>query len=126
VRLDAGSKAGVAAIDLDGEGGGLLSGQAPAGTDVAISLDREAVTEVRTDDSGRFAETLPRLTPGAHRIDATGAGFQETLRFEVAPPPPLVGASFRSQVSPEGLRVDWLTPGGGVQTTILTQPRSRP
>jgi hypothetical protein len=25
----------------------------------------------------------------------------------------------RSQLTPAGLRVDWMTPGGGVQTTLL-------
>jgi hypothetical protein len=32
----------------------------------------------------------------------------------------------RSQLTDEGLRADWLTPGGGVQSTILVKPRSTP
>jgi hypothetical protein len=124
VRLDSPKGPGIATLDLDAEGGGLLSGWGQPGTDVALRLDGGPATEVRADNGGRFSFTLPRLRPGAHRIEAVGVRLTDTLAFDTTPPAPLVAGPLRSQVTGEGLRADWLTPGGGVQSTILAISRS--
>jgi len=41
------------------------------------------------------------------------------VAFQVTPAAPLVDGPLRSQLTSAGLRVDWMTPGGGVQSTIL-------
>jgi hypothetical protein len=41
------------------------------------------------------------------------------VTFQTAPPAPLAQGPVRSQLTDAGLRVDWMTPGGGVQSTIL-------
>jgi hypothetical protein len=38
---------------------------------------------------------------------------------QVTPAAPLAQGPLRSQLTSAGLRVDWMTPGGGVQSTIL-------
>jgi hypothetical protein len=62
---------------------------------------------------------LPRLRAGSHRIDATGAAFTDGLTLDATPAASLVGGPLHSQLTPRSLRADWMTPGGGVQSTIL-------
>jgi hypothetical protein len=119
IRLDHAAGSRISALDFDGEGGALLSGWAPEGTDVAVRLDGRQVGEARADAAGRFAMALPRLRAGPHRIDATGAAFTDVLMLDATPAPSLVGGPLHSQLTTRSLRADWLTPGGGVQSTIL-------
>ena len=105
---------------------GGMSGWAAPGTDVALRLDGGPSAEVRADDAGRFSYTLPRLPAGQHRIEALGVRLTQTLGFDNAPPAPLARGPLRSQVFAEGLRADWLTPGGGIQSTILTHATGLP
>ena len=120
LRLDHAGGSRIAALDFDAEGGALLSGWAAAGTDVLVRLDGKPVGEARADEDGRFTLSLPRLAPGRHRIDTTGVAFTDALLLDATPPGPLVGGPLHSQATPQGLRADWLTPGGGVQSTVLT------
>jgi hypothetical protein len=119
LRLDAPERARIAALDFDAEGGGLLSGFAAAGTDVAVRLDGRPAGDARADADGRFTIGLPRLTSGAHRIEATGVGLNSTVICDASPAAPLAAGPLRSQLTQSGLRADWLTPGGGVQSTFL-------
>lgn len=119
LRLDHGSGSRITSLDFDGEGWALLSGWAAAGTDVAIRLDGRPAGEARAGEDGRFTLWVPRLSPGPHRIDATGVAFTDELALDATPPEPLVGGPLRSQSTRQGLRADWLTPGGGVQSTVL-------
>jgi hypothetical protein len=36
---------------------------------------------------------------------------------------PLVGGPYRATATPVGWRIDWITPGGGQQTTLLMASR---
>jgi hypothetical protein len=121
VRLDAPQGPGIATLDIDAAGGGLLSGWAEPGSDVAIRLDGAAAADARSDDGGRFSFTLPRLSAGPHRLDVAGVKMQEALAFDAAAPTPLDQGPLRATMTPAGLRADWLTPGGGVQSTILAR-----
>lgn len=119
LRLDRPAGSRISSVDFDAEGGALLAGWAAAGTDVAIRLDGRAAGDARTDEDGRFYYALPRLSPGPHRIEATGVAFTDELAFDTKPAAPLVDGPLHSQLTGRGLRADWLTPGGGVQSTIL-------
>lgn len=119
LRLDHARGSRIATLDFDGEGGALLSGWGAAGTDVLVRLDGKPVGEARADDAGRFSLSLPRLAPGGHRIEATGVAFTDTIAIDASPAQPLVGGPLHSQLTQQGLRADWLTPGGGVQSTLL-------
>jgi hypothetical protein len=119
LRLDRPAGSRIATVDFDSEGGALLSGWAAAGTDVAIRLDGRAAGDARADDAGRFVYALPRLSPGPHRVEATGVAFTDEVAFDTKPAAPLVAGPLHSQLTARGFRSDWLTPGGGVQSTIL-------
>jgi len=77
------------------------------------------------DAAGHYDASLPTpgsstaIRPGTHRVQVSGEGFSDTVAFQVSPPAPLAQGPARSQLTGAGLRVDWMTPGGGVQSTIL-------
>lgn len=119
LRLDRPSGSRISSVDFDSEGGVLLSGWAAAGTDVAIRLDGRLAGDARTDEDGRFVYAWPRLSRGPHRVEATGVAFTDEIAFDITPAAPLVEGPLHSQLTPRGFRADWLTPGGGVQSTIL-------
>jgi hypothetical protein len=124
LRLDQSSKPGLAALDLDAAGGGLVSGRAASGSEVALRLDGGGAGQARADEIGRFSYSLPTLTPGLHRIEVSGVRLQQALAFDATPPALPADGSPMVRATPQGLRADWRTPAGGVQSTILFNRRS--
>ncbi|HEY8617420.1 Ig-like domain-containing protein [Phenylobacterium sp.] len=118
IRLDR-QRPGMGTLDFDRGGGAVLSGPAPPGAVVLVRQDGRQVAEGRADAAGRFSIALPPADSGRHRLEVFGDGFQDAAVVETQPAPPLAGGPLRSQLSGAGLRADWLTPGGGVQSTVL-------
>ncbi|WP_372786220.1 hypothetical protein [Phenylobacterium sp.] len=124
-RIDPAPGPGLRAIDFDRGGGLEISATAAPGATVILRLDGRQVAEGRADAAGRYDVSLPsqgsqsRILPGAHQAQVFGDGFSDAASFQVVAVPPLAQGPLRSQLTPAGLRVDWMTPGGGVQSTIL-------
>ncbi|HEY1415691.1 MAG TPA: hypothetical protein VGF42_07380 [Caulobacteraceae bacterium] len=117
--------AGVAllAADFDRKGGTVISGEAPAGASVSITVDDQRRGLAKTGADGRFLLALNEpLKVGAHSIlaEAGGAQVKKTLDVSAATRPS--GGPFQARTVDGGWRIDWLTPGGGVQSTVLYQP----
>jgi hypothetical protein len=119
LRLDPASAPRVGAFDVDREGGAVVSGGAPPHAWLSLRLDGRQAAEGRADAEGRYDIALNQLTPGVHRLEIVGDGFTDAAQVTVSPAAPLVTGPMRSQLTSGGLRVDWLTPGGGEQSTIL-------
>ncbi|RAK61052.1 hypothetical protein DJ021_15150 [Phenylobacterium hankyongense] len=119
LRLDPRPAGRIGAFDFDREGGAVVSGAAPAGAALSVQLDGRQAADARADAQGRYSVALPRLAPGPHRLEVKGDGFYDAVAVEASPPAPLADGPLRSQFSPGGLRADWMTPGGGVQSTFL-------
>jgi hypothetical protein len=124
VRIDSPTGAGFRAVDFD-VGGGLVAAMevAPRAT-VILRLDGRQVAEGRADETGRYVASLPAagqaaIRPGVHQLEMSGDGFADSVTVTLAPAQPLADGPMRSQLTPAGLRLDWLTPGGGVQSTLL-------
>lgn len=124
-RIDRPKAAGLRALDFD-QGGGLeVSAAGAPGATLIVELDGRQVAEGKADEAGRYVASLPppnsqaRILPGAHRVRLSGDGVSDAVDFRIGPAQPLAEGPLRSQLTPAGLRVDWLTPGGGVQSTIL-------
>lgn len=110
----------VSAFDFDQEGGAAVSGRAPAGAAVSVRLDGRPIAEGRADEAGRFSVALGQpIAPGAHELEISGDSFESSTTIETSVAAPLAGAPFRTAATSTGLRLDWLTPGGGVQSTLL-------
>jgi hypothetical protein len=124
-RIGAAAKPGLQAIDFDRGGGVEVSATAPPGSNVLLHLDGRLATQGRADAAGRYDASLPTpgsstpIRPGSHQVQVSGDGFSDTVTVQVSPAAPLAQGPARSQLTPAGLRVDWMTPGGGVQSTIL-------
>jgi hypothetical protein len=120
IRLDRPVQVGVDAVDFDGDGGAVVSGAAPAGAALLIRVDGREAGQGRADQAGRYSVALPSpVARGVHRLQLFGDGFTDALELETSPAAPLAAGPLRSQLTRAGLRVDWTTPGGGVQSTVL-------
>lgn len=120
LRVDALPTAAIGSIDFDREGGAVISGRAPPRSTFDIRVNGRQAAEAHSDEQGRFEVVLTSpLTPGHRRVQMIGAGFQSTVEIGVSPPiVPPAGPLRAAQVG-GALRIDWVTPGGGLQTTML-------
>jgi hypothetical protein len=122
----------ITAIDYDRGGAAVVSGLAGPDRAVKVQLDGQDVGEGRTDRAGAFSVSLSDvLKPGGHVaavrvIDDQGVGDVAQARFEVGPASAAFTPPLSAQRQDNGWRLDWQTPGGGVQTTLAfdTEPRA--
>ncbi|CAN5261653.1 hypothetical protein BH10PSE4_BH10PSE4_03610 [soil metagenome] len=122
VMAQASSSPRMLAIDYDRSGGGVISGVAAPGAGLGVRVDRTTRGEGKADDAGRFALSLNQaLETGPRTIQVAGEGGEQQIVLEVSPPRPPSGGPVHSTLTPLGWRVDWVTPGGGVQTTQLLE-----
>jgi hypothetical protein len=125
VRIDSAAGPGLQALDFDAGGGLEVACLAPPRATVILRLDGRQVAQGRASEAGRYVASIPQpgqptIHPGAHQLTMTGDGFTDSASFTLGPVAPLAEGPMRSQLTPAGLRLDWMTPGGGVQSTLLT------
>lgn len=107
-------------VDSDRAGGTMVSGRAQPGGLVGVQLDGRRVGEGRADASGRFEIRLKGPAPaGDSRLRVFGDGVSEERLLAMSPPQ--APGNGPLAVTPRGgsVRIDWLTPGGGVQSTQI-------
>jgi hypothetical protein len=76
--------------------------------------------EGRTDEAGVFEIRLKGPAPaGANRLRIFGDGIRAERTLSLSPTVPPVGGPLRVTPQGAGLRIDWMTPGGGVQSTQI-------
>jgi hypothetical protein len=122
LRIDPPTRSGLRAVDFDRGGGLEVSAAVPPGATVILHLDGNQAAEGRADAGGRYVASLGSPTPirpGAHQLQVFGDGFSDQVVVRVSPAAPLAEGPLRSQLTSAGLRVDWMTPGGGEQSTLL-------
>ncbi|MDP3660834.1 hypothetical protein [Phenylobacterium sp.] len=118
--LAAGQATRLTAIDFDQGGGAVVSGVAQPDAPLALEIDGRPSATGRADASGRLTLALTQpLRQGSHSFALTGDTGGRTVEVGVTPAAPLAGQPYRAINTPYGLRVDWITPGGGVQSTLL-------
>lgn len=110
----------ILAVDYDVSGATVVSGTARASATVRVLVDGQPASEGAAGPDGRFSLTLPKpLSPGPHRLQALTPQAMAEADVSLTPPIPPKGAPYLAQAQPSGWRVDWTTPGGGAQTTLL-------
>ena len=122
LRIDRPARPGLRAIDFDRGGGLQVSASVPSGATVILRLDGRQVAEARADVNGHYEASRGSPTPirwARTRCRSRATGFSDEAVVQVTPGPPLAEGPLRSQLTPAGLRVDWMTPGGGEQSTLL-------
>lgn len=114
------------AVDYDRKGGTVVSGTGRPGDTVSARVDGQPKGKIAADAAGRFELALDEpLSGGAHRVEVDDAGAQAEAAISVSPAAPLTREPFAASVTASGWRIDWMTPGGGVQTTLLIEPSTQ-
>ena len=121
---NAGVSLKIAAVDFDSGGGTVISGFAPAGASLRLGVDgAPAPGEAKADRSGRFFIGSPVvLKPGPHQIRVQSPTQAAEADIAISPPGPISGQPYRTARQGGAWRVDWITPGGGVQTSLILDP----
>jgi hypothetical protein len=121
--LGGGAAPRILAVDFDRKGGTVISGRGPPGAMLTLSVDGTDKGRIAVDGAGRFALALDEpLSAGDHRLALSGAGVHAEAPVAVSPAQPLSQGPFRAAATAPGWRIDWTTPGGGVQTTLIIAP----
>jgi hypothetical protein len=115
------------AVDIDSGGGTVVSGRAAPNAPVRIMVDGAGAMQAAPSPDGRFSLTLPKaLPPGSHLIQVTDpVGGVADAQVTVGPIPPPPEGPYQATPIKGGWRIDWMTPGMGLQTTLLTPPEAR-
>lgn len=115
------------AVDFDAGGATVISGAARTGQPLKLTVDQAPAAESRPDSKGRFAIGLAAmLRPGDHTLTIEQAGAQASARIHLSPPQPIAGSPYRGVREANDWRVDWTTPGGGVQTALIVDRPGSP
>ena len=110
----------ILAVDFDRKGGTVVSGVGTPKAGVNLRTDGVQRGQTTVNAAGQFALALNEpLAPGDHDVAVANAGVRDQIRVTVSPAAPLTGGPFAAARTPEGWRIDWMTPAGGVQTTVL-------
>jgi hypothetical protein len=110
----------IQAVDYDAAGAAVVSGRAHAASPVRVIVDDQPPIEGVAGPDGRFSLTLPKpLPPGRHRLQVMTPQATSGSEVAITPPASPRGATYHALAEPFGWRVDWITPGGGVQTTLF-------
>ncbi len=116
----------ILAVDYDRDGGAVISGIGTPDADVGLRVDRSAGGGSVIDGNGRFAIAMVRpLGAGDHTFEVAGEGGEDSVILPTVRPEPVGAAVFRAgPLADGGWRIDWTTPSGGVQTTLLPGRRA--
>jgi hypothetical protein len=111
----------IEALDYDLGGGAFVSGLARPGAAVRMSIDEQLAGEAKADLKGRFSVPAVRIPMGAglHRLRVETADGAAEQAAPVEHAPPLEARIYRATRVEAGWRLDWRTPGGGQQSTLV-------
>lgn len=112
----------ILALDFDRDGAAMISGVGTVDAEIGLRLDRTAAGGSTIDRQGRFSFAMSRpMTAASHELELSGEGGEDVVAVATARPGPL-DRPFRASRLPGAWRIDWMTPGGGAQTTLLFDP----
>jgi hypothetical protein len=108
------------ALDYDIRRAATLSGLGASGEAESLRVDGVERGQATVDAAGRFVLPLNEpLSPGAHDFDLAGARTEVRFTASIDAPARLGSAPFASRSIVQGWRIDWMTPGGGEQATLV-------
>jgi len=114
----------IQAIDFDSGGAAVVSGRAAPSSPLRVLIDGMAAMDGAAGGDGRFSLTLPKpLTQGERRIQVMSPKAVDGVLVQISLAQPLTAdGPYRATPTKAGWRIDWLTPGGGAQSTLLLAP----
>ncbi|MFI4976091.1 MAG: hypothetical protein ACHP84_16240 [Caulobacterales bacterium] len=109
-------------VDYDRAAGAVVSGRTGPGETVTMRVDGVQRGAAMADGAGRYVLALASpLSFGQHDLALATASGQAHVSVTVDAAAPLTRSPFRAAQTAYGWRIDWLTPGGGEQTTLIIQ-----
>ena len=113
-------------VDYDTQRAATLSGRAPPGAPLSLRVDGVERGQATAGADGRFVMPINQpLNGGNHNFDLVAADKEEQAQAAIGAPVRLTSAPFLAIRSGGGWRIDWLTPGGGEQTTLILRAADR-
>jgi len=110
----------ISAVDFDSSGAAAVSGLARPGSPLKLTIDGGPGAEGRANGQGRYSLTLAAtVKPGSHELVIQSPLGRAEAHVVVSPAGPISGLPFRDAREANGWRIDWLTPAGGEQTTLV-------
>ncbi|MGZ3364592.1 MAG: hypothetical protein ACXWKY_07755 [Caulobacteraceae bacterium] len=110
----------ILAVDYDMAGCAVVSGAVRSASPVRVMVDGQAAVEGAAGLDGRFSLSLPKpLPPGRHVLQVMTPQATVQAVIVATPPAPSKDAPYQARQDTFGWRIDWVTPGGGAQTTLL-------
>lgn len=116
------------AVDYDAGGFAAISGRAPPRTTTTVSIDGVPAGVAQAGPQGRYAVLAANrpLGFGVHTAVVRTGGASVERTFDLTRPAPLE-APYTATAEPGDWRLEWATPGGGVQVTLaLASPGGPP
>jgi hypothetical protein len=108
------------ALDYDNKGAATVSGFAQAGETVGLRVDGVERNQAVADQTGRFVLSLSQpLSVGAHDFELVSPSGDVRFSAQIDAATAPTGAPFAAERQGGAWRVDWITPGGGEQTTLV-------
>lgn len=109
------------ALDYDNQRAVTVSGFAAPGETVSLRADGVERGQAGADRSGRFVLSLSGqpLAAGPHDFELLSPSGDVRFSADIGAPTPLSGTPFTVQREGPAWRIDWITPGGGEQTTLI-------
>ncbi|HTX50419.1 MAG TPA: hypothetical protein VME40_13620, partial [Caulobacteraceae bacterium] len=110
-------------LDYDDKGAATLAGRAGPGETLSLRVDGVERAQGQASADGRFVLALNMpLTDGDHDFDLASPTGEVEVHASINRLTPLGTSLFAATPVGGGWRVDWLTPGGGEQTTVILGP----
>ena len=113
----------IGSVEFDGMGAGVVSGRARPGEQVRVFLDGQEAGEAQADPKGWFDVSLSEpLEPTGHSVIVSTPDGRAAQAFDATRAEPIATPPFAASRKTGAWRIDWMAPGGGVQTTLLFDP----
>jgi hypothetical protein len=110
----------ILAVDFDSKGGTVVSGRASPRAVVDLWVDGVRRGRAATGPGGSFSLPLDEpLSFADHQLEIVEGARRAAAQPSLTPPEPLSAGPYRATLTPAAWRIDWITPGGGLQTTLL-------
>ena len=117
----------ILAVDFDSKGGCVVSGVAGSGHAALVRIDGADRGRTRADAAGRVTLALDEpVAFGAHTVEIVDGDRRARRSVEMSAAGSMPAIPLRAERLDAAWRVDWTTPGGGPQTTLLFPPQVPP
>jgi len=114
----------IEAVDYDAGGWAFVSVHGRPDEPLKLLVDGRPVADIKANSRGHFDQALKPadLSAGVHQLQLLSSSGAGEAQITVSPAPDLGGRPYLARRQGAAWRIDWKTPGGGVQTSVIPDP----